>query len=420
MHHTFSLSYHVQLPAIKAHGDYRFVAHSGVHYELKITKKKNDLFSCILNLYRIDERFEDTLPAKIAEPEVTSIISTVLKILLDYMEKNARLHTVEFSRKFFLDDPSGRRENLFNILVRTVFSESEWKVVKDDELITMVKTSQLANPRPAVRNVSYIQVQPMLIKPTEESPLVDLNPITGRFLLSGVSMMKDPDSFYAEIYNWMDTYIEAMTGDTVYSRLPEADLVFELERIQPVTEEHMAGIIVRFERMKEAGVKCEVQWYYEKSDGSIRQLGVQLRDSVSADIQVLEATNDLFIKARKNSPKISVSLSRNELKVTGRSHPLNARYFYQPILDWLDTWGNGLNTDTCIEFDLNYCNTSSAHMLWEVTRKLNDLFKDGIQLSVNWVYYEEDERIELVELVNDLEIPVHFRVGGFVETVKTK
>lgn len=97
------------------------------------------------------------------------------------------------------------------------------------------------------------------------------------------------------------------------------------------------------------------------------------------------------------------------MEISGYSRPENVRIFYEPVLNWLETFKSNLldkmKSEERIEpisfnFKLIYFNSSSAKFLYDVVIILNEIQLFDIPLSINWYYDKEDS--ELREAGEDL------------------
>jgi hypothetical protein len=58
---------------------------------------------------------------------------------------------------------------------------------------------------------------------------------------------------------------------------------------------------------------------------------------------------------------------------------------------WLDEYFKHPQPKSYIEIDVDKYDTASSLMIYDFFRKLGRIFKDGIDLQVNWYYDEDDE-----------------------------
>lgn len=96
------------------------------------------------------------------------------------------------------------------------------------------------------------------------------------------------------------------------------------------------------------------------------------------------------IESTEDTPKVILDTSAGKFEMSGRSLPEDAAEFYQPILDWLETYASSSNPETVFEVKLEYFNTASSKLILDVLTKLEDIDN----AIVHWYYYEDDEDME--------------------------
>lgn len=102
------------------------------------------------------------------------------------------------------------------------------------------------------------------------------------------------------------------------------------------------------------------------------------------------------LEATKETPEVTLDKEGNKFEITGRSFPLNAKGFYLPILEWLDTYAETPNAKTEFVFKLEYFNTPSSKSISDILKKMKSIKDDGNDVTVYW-YYEEDD-IDILDL----------------------
>ncbi len=102
----------------------------------------------------------------------------------------------------------------------------------------------------------------------------------------------------------------------------------------------------------------------------------------------------LIIEATDDTPKVVLDPSNNEFEFSGKSLPEDVTTFYSPIMDWLDGYAEDSNDKTVVIFNLVYFNTASSKLILDILFKLEEIFDDGNDISIEWHYQEEDEDME--------------------------
>ena len=115
----------------------------------------------------------------------------------------------------------------------------------------------------------------------------------------------------------------------------------------------------------------------------------------------------LEIKGNWKSPSISFNPNGN-LQIWGRSLPENALEIYNPIFNWLDQYKNNPSKETSVEVKLEYFNTTSSKLIYEIFKKFEEINTDGNEINVKWYYESDDPDLEeegkLLAKIIDLDI----------------
>lgn len=98
---------------------------------------------------------------------------------------------------------------------------------------------------------------------------------------------------------------------------------------------------------------------------------------------------NLFIKARYNTPEIKFDAKSGNLRISGRSHPENADIEFEIVIDWIKRYTKSPNSKTTFEIDLEYFNSTSAKVLIIILGSLIKI-KNKTDLKIKWFYYDED------------------------------
>lgn len=115
------------------------------------------------------------------------------------------------------------------------------------------------------------------------------------------------------------------------------------------------------------------------------------------------------LEADELLPGIFFDKETRKFKVFGRSCPVNAFEFYEPIFTWLDAYLKEPLEETKVEFFLNYINTASSKMILKLFNKLEELILLGKNVYISWFYTEDDDMLETgEEFENVLDLKFDF------------
>ncbi len=100
----------------------------------------------------------------------------------------------------------------------------------------------------------------------------------------------------------------------------------------------------------------------------------------------------LHIEGDFYSPNINFNPETGIFTMEGNSILSNPVDFYEPIMSWMEAYGNNPKPETVLTINLKYCNTSSSRTLIELLRDLESIHKSGKgKVKIRWIYDPEDE-----------------------------
>lgn len=91
------------------------------------------------------------------------------------------------------------------------------------------------------------------------------------------------------------------------------------------------------------------------------------------------------------SPRTVLDKERGVFEIMGNSYMSNPVGYYDTILDWLNHYLKDPLPYTKFVFNLEYANSTTKKLLYEIICKLTELPKQNKQLEVVWYYSEDDE-----------------------------
>jgi len=100
------------------------------------------------------------------------------------------------------------------------------------------------------------------------------------------------------------------------------------------------------------------------------------------------------IKETEDTPAIILDPERDVFELAGRSMPEDVNQFYEPVLNWLESYGENPNDKTIVIFKLTYFNTASSKLLLDILLKLENIKEEGHDVEIKWFYPEDDEDMQ--------------------------
>jgi hypothetical protein len=114
--------------------------------------------------------------------------------------------------------------------------------------------------------------------PTKRTPWIILEP--GRIFIMGRSIPENPNDFYKPVQEWISTYAHN------YTEKSRIELGFEY--INTSSIKWIFTILRELSEMKEIDRNASINWYYERGDEDMCELGFILRSLVDCPFVVVE------------------------------------------------------------------------------------------------------------------------------------
>ena len=118
---------------------------------------------------------------------------------------------------------------------------------------------------------------------------------------------------------------------------------------------------------------------------------------------------ELKISPTKNTPEILLNPD-GTIRVRGRSIHENVTDFFAPVEDWITQYIIDPADLTCVDLNLEYCNSASAKVLIHMLQKITYVSLKNKKFVFNW-YYEDgdDDILERGEYFSSvLDVPFNF------------
>jgi hypothetical protein len=100
--------------------------------------------------------------------------------------------------------------------------------------------------------------------------------------------------------------------------------------------------------------------------------------------------NELKIEATEDTPSVVLDSDLGVFKISGRSLPEDAFWFYNPIMEWLTNYAKSPLDTTEFHFNLEYFNTASAKQIFKIANLLGEIAKSE-KVILKWFYDEGDK-----------------------------
>lgn len=105
----------------------------------------------------------------------------------------------------------------------------------------------------------------------------------------------------------------------------------------------------------------------------------------------------LITTANDFAPALDLNPANLTMQFTGVSRPENVGLFYQQVIDWVEELADEYDSSSPgtlkLIFKLEYCNSASLKYILIVLEKLVELKGIGLDLVVDWLYDEGDDKM---------------------------
>lgn len=123
------IPYKVTPPAISSGSIYLFNTDSGIEYEVRFARKKDNLLHATVAFGVLNEEFGGEEYSVTNRGEVYRVMATIVNIVKNYMIEHPNLRLVEFTGEPKEDespDQATKRLNLYNRYLKFIFDQT-WK-----------------------------------------------------------------------------------------------------------------------------------------------------------------------------------------------------------------------------------------------------------------------------------------------------
>lgn len=102
---------------------------------------------------------------------------------------------------------------------------------------------------------------------------------------------------------------------------------------------------------------------------------------------------DYIKEGTVDRPSITLKSRTGICEFKGRSIPKDAGEVYKPVFDWFNTYFENAQEKTILNFKLEFINSGSSKLIFDILTKFKTLIDNGKELIINWYYCNNDEDI---------------------------
>ncbi len=121
-------------------------------------------------------------------------------------------------------------------------------------------------------------MEPLIVKMTEESPAIILNPDKGKFQLVGRSWPENANKFFGQIFSWFKEY---------FANQPLEETVFEirLTYFNTATSKQLIRLLF-FLKDYSSKHKVRIKWYLTKDDEEMQHEAKRFEQIIKFPIEI--------------------------------------------------------------------------------------------------------------------------------------
>jgi len=123
-------------------------------------------------------------------------------------------------------------------------------------------------------------MEKLIIKKTEETPAIILNPKKKIFQFVATSWPENAKDFYEPIYEWIDNYFAQPQPE-------QSTFQFRYNYINTASSKQIARILTLLKSHSQKN-KITIQWFYEKGDFDMQKEGKRFAQILELIIQFVE------------------------------------------------------------------------------------------------------------------------------------
>jgi hypothetical protein len=116
----------------------------------------------------------------------------------------------------------------------------------------------------------------------------------------------------------------------------------------------------------------------------------------------------LRIEQTDDSPLVILDHEDNHFELSGKSLPEDVVDFYQPVLDWLNTYSEAPLSNTIFNIKLTYFNTASSKLILDILLIFEEMVAEGHDVLIRWYSLRTDEDMQEAGKVYEEMIDVSF------------
>jgi hypothetical protein len=126
------------------------------------------------------------------------------------------------------------------------------------------------------------------IEPTDNSPMILLDPHTLKFEISGESRPENAGKFYSNILSWLENFNKSAIWKTsTGEKISALSFDFKLEYFNSTSSKYLLDILKVICLIKESGCNVNINWYYDAMDEDMKESGEEFSQLIEVPFQYI-------------------------------------------------------------------------------------------------------------------------------------
>ncbi len=117
----------------------------------------------------------------------------------------------------------------------------------------------------------------LIIEATDETPQINLDPITNHLFFSGKSLPEDVRSFYNPVMEWIDEFTSTRRDSTIVE--------FKMDYFNTASSKIILDILLKLENIHLEGNALTIKWLYRSKDLDMKEAGDEYAEIVEVPFQ---------------------------------------------------------------------------------------------------------------------------------------
>jgi len=119
----------------------------------------------------------------------------------------------------------------------------------------------------------------LFIEGTEDTPIINLDPESKVFEISGRSLPENVVAFYQPVLDWLDELESNPIGDM--------DFAFKLEYFNTASSKLILDILLKLDDIYNEGNPIKIKWYFLELDSDLEEAGEEYSELVDVPFELI-------------------------------------------------------------------------------------------------------------------------------------